>query len=789
MDLYDQIQSAKTRWFSRDLEHQLPLRYTARSYLQDGGVVSLSDESPETDINERTSGEMYAMSMQVPICGHATVVLKDENSGDARIKVCEPMYAHVNVSHIPLGIDSVIEPGLKWITRCKNPTWMSPIDPPNQPMYFSSIPYSTNGPLMAYTNVASIEAANHSGDSNFWRNLYKPTEMIDCHYTLPGLMYDNTVVSMGDFSGSDENPQIELRSPLPHQRGFISSCFTPPSKGAGRVRLLSWSCVPRVRTKRTIELANRILSSVSPRVGTGFGNWVLRWMGFTTMVTKEDVIAMVNTYKTMCEYNMPTLHVFENLDVPVVVISTTPGVLIRPIRMKIKDQKPVMQGPMVDSMCVYHSQTMKYINKKFPRYDVEVDQFASAVSQLFPFYMHGTEPRPSLGIQMSMQGLGSSVVKGDATMVSIGTKEPLIKTELLDMITSRNTSDHRIELAARPVVMAFINHTMNTEDAFCVTKEFAESGAFSWSALIDYPLPNNCGWIEPGMVLDKEEWWRPATKGLVMKIYMNKSGGTTATVQIYRETLDIGDKIGTYFGTKFTNGKLIPYMDMVELMDETTGDVFKPNITISTKNLNRGLGALCREMSYQTALFDTVSDFRSMKKPKNKTVVSYEDQITQSSETKQAYILIDGKKFTFVDEDGHERTLMCNYGIANIMHLRHMPVLKQHYQSTPVRSLTVKKGKNRGGTARLGETEILSILMQGGATTVSEQIETADKSDITKCSVCEAIPLFCDCPRPKPPPTTVSTRYAVVQLNTYATVAMLNDGKGAPMTMRYLTDA
>ncbi|KAK6585659.1 hypothetical protein PZA11_002386 [Diplocarpon coronariae] len=240
---------------------------------------------------------MYAMSMQVPICGHATMVSKIDEDNDPKIKVCEPVYAHVNVSQISIGVDSVIEPGLKWITRTKDKNGLSPVDLPSMPMYLSSIPDSTNGPLMAYTNVASIEAANHSGDSNFWRNLYKPTEMIDCHYTLPGLMYDNSVVSMGDFSGSDENPQIELRSLLPYQRGFISSCFTPPSKGAGRVRLLSWSCIPRVRTRRTIELANRILSSVSPKVGTGFGNWLLRWMGFTTMITREDVSAMVETYK------------------------------------------------------------------------------------------------------------------------------------------------------------------------------------------------------------------------------------------------------------------------------------------------------------------------------------------------------------------------------------------------------------------------------------------------------------------------------------------------------------
>ncbi|KAF2123728.1 hypothetical protein P153DRAFT_391145 [Dothidotthia symphoricarpi CBS 119687] len=96
------------------------------------------------------------------------------------------------------------------------------------------------------------------------------------------------------------------------------------------------------------------------------------------------------------------------------------------------------------------------------------------------------------------------------------------------------------------------------------------------------------------------------------------------------------------------------------------------------------------------------------------------------------------------------------------------------------------KGRNRSGTPRTGETELLSIMMQNLSINVSNAIISSDKVIATKCSVCAAIPYFCDCPMPKPDTTEMAIRHSAIKLNTYATVAMLDDGKGDAMTLRYV---
>jgi len=775
-----------TREFPRELEFLLPLRMSARHYSEDRGVVTIFNESPETDENQRVSGEMYAMTIRPAFQGHAVYVKPDEKSVGF-MQVCEPVYDHLYANKMGEAIKIVTEGSLKWINRYKGVD-TKPVRPPNPYMERSSLGYQNHTPLSVYTNVAVIEAANHSGDSNFWRTLYTPMELIDCHYGHEGLFYDNNILSMGTSTGSDDSPVIEMRNPSPDHRGFIDVVFTPQSKGAGRVRVLASGVSIRVMTSKTIQMACSLLSTIAGQMGTGFGDWVLRCMGFTTMVTHNDVINITKRWATMCEFNMPTVHVFENFKT--IVISINSGVLIRPVRTFVKDREFVRQGPFVDSMAVYHSDTLKYAKVSWPKHDVEIKQFIATSVQCIPFYAFTMEPRSNLGMQMKLQSMNRYPIKGDATIVSLGESEPVIMTDVMDAIMAKSTKENPIIIPGRNVITAFVNRSLNTEDACSVTKEFAEWGAFAWMGYIDYPLPNDReGTITPGMVLEDQHWWKPAMKGLVTRIFTNKSGGTNATVAIYQKALKVGDKLGNYHGVKFTVGEIIPYTQMPELMDEKTGEKFRPNVLIQTKNLTRGIGGLIREMSASVNQFSSVRAFRLGQKPRNKIVYSFEDMLTIKPELPKAFLLHKGNKVVFTEQNGMERTVRCEYGIARLAQLRHLPALKQHYPSSAVRSVTVPRGRYRGGTPRTGETELLSMLMGGQNIHTAENVQASDGSYQTVCSCCRAIPIYCDCSFPKPETTTVSVRYAVTMMNVYGTTAMLNDGKGNAMTLRYHTSA
>lgn len=149
-----------------------------------------------------------------------------------------------------------------------------------------------------------------------------------------------------------------------------------------------------------------------------------------------------------------------------------------------------------------------------------------------------------------------------------------------------------------------------------------------------------------------------------------------------------------------------------------------------------------------------------------------------SDESPEAYITLNGERIGSEDEDGNWRTVKCNYGIAWIMQVRHLPVLKQHYPSEPVelwRSPAGGTGQAHPGCRR---RSLISMLMQNLPRNVSDAVQSSGFSDFTKCSVCCAVPSYCDCPRPKPPTTTATVAHPALKLNEFATKAMLNDGKG-----------
>ncbi|CVL09220.1 uncharacterized protein FMAN_15459 [Fusarium mangiferae] len=120
----------------------------------------------------------------------------------------------------------------------------------------------------------------------------------------------------------------------------------------------------------------------------------------------------------------------------------------------------------------------------------------------------------------------------------------------------------------------------NTENACIVSKEFAESGWLSWSGFIDYPLPRSCGKIEPWDVMYRQEWWKYSIQGLVIKTYVNKMGGVNAYVYVFNKKLEVGGKLATWHGLKFTVSSLMSYSDMPEMENTLTGERFRPNIIV-----------------------------------------------------------------------------------------------------------------------------------------------------------------------------------------------------------------
>jgi hypothetical protein len=197
---------------------------------------------------------------------------------------------------------------------------------------------------------------------------------------------------------------------------------------------------------------------------------------------------------------MPTIRIFESAKV--VVISVSRGVLTRPVRLKIYGAECVEQGHYVDTMCVHHSDTMKYFGVELPRHDENCDQMASSLTMVIPFFRFVMESRIGLGVGMLKQALCTMATKGDATMVSLGNTDPLVMTELVHALVSKPSTESPVVIPGLNTVLAFINMQQNTEDVCVVSKEFSESSSFAWIGTVDYSLPKDCGKISPGDVVD-----------------------------------------------------------------------------------------------------------------------------------------------------------------------------------------------------------------------------------------------------------------------------------------------
>jgi hypothetical protein len=125
--------------------------------------------------------------------------------------------------------------------------------------------------------------------------------------------------------------------------------------------------------------------------------------GYTSTIEHSDVVSIVRTWSEYCEYDMSMIHIFNSAKV--VVISASSGVLTRPVRLQIDTPEFVKEGPYIDTMCVYHSDTIKYLQRELPRHDEECDQMASSSSMMIPFFSFAMEPRIGLGVAMLRQAL------------------------------------------------------------------------------------------------------------------------------------------------------------------------------------------------------------------------------------------------------------------------------------------------------------------------------------------------------------------------------------------------
>lgn len=138
-----------------------------------------------------------------------------------------------------------------------------------------------------------------------------------------------------------------------------------------------------------------------------------------------------------------------------------------------------------------------------------------------------------------------SPISGDTTIVSYGEASVLIKTPLTDMLLAYFQGTNMISMPGTHVVIAFINRYLNIEDGCCVSKEWAESGALTWSLYINYPLPQDDSYVKIGLSTRDRYWWKPSIDDAVVEVKTSKVGAQHAVTNVGSKKLEFGYQSGS----------------------------------------------------------------------------------------------------------------------------------------------------------------------------------------------------------------------------------------------------
>lgn len=182
------------------------------------------------------------------------------------------------------------------------------------------------------------------------------------------LLYENTVLLIGKFVGVSLrlNQRQDVDEDLPQvlRRNIHAALEMVRSRKVAMQKYNGQSS--DIENSRAGQLALRLHRPLNEDRLRLLNNKV---RGITTTIAMRKSIA-VN--KTISEYNIPTVYAFEATKV--IVLSIWSGPLIRLVGQRVVGCKVVNKMPVVEPLCIDHSDTMSFLITIFSRYDVDSDQ-------------------------------------------------------------------------------------------------------------------------------------------------------------------------------------------------------------------------------------------------------------------------------------------------------------------------------------------------------------------------------------------------------------------------------
>ena len=625
------------------------------------------------------------------------------------------------------------------------------------------LPSATLYPLHVFTSIADWETPSHVPREAIWRFLYDGLDTYSRRPGLFGTVHDNSLIDVRPYDmrevGTPRERDIASRRMRDDWGGFIDCAFTTFSLEAGRIRSVVHGCMYRCFTAETYEQAWQLLGEVhkDARVAEQ-KTWLFRFSSKSVRISDACVTSLLSTWRTFDSRNAPSLDVFE--PAKVVLLHAMSGCLLKRV--------PCLSPSgfaWVDSLC-YNTPAMLLLLTGVPRASrANIRDNSRTLFHLFPFFADDEPPRPGLASSICTQAICKPRVELTSTIASTATYLPVVRTPFMQQVIEQLPADRPLSVPGIPLLVVFANMRHNYEDGIVVSKRVNVDGLFPTRSIVYHPVSEGTATMRPGSkITASDTWFRPHCDATVLREGVSKRLSRYVAAEMHSNALQLGDKLATWHGQKFTVTRLVDDSELPLFTCTQTGRRIRPHVVAAASSIhNRGtVGQLYEAWAGMQCVGDVDFD------PRTVQAYSVYDPFDVDALPTSRYSC-------YVSEPGSgKHACVADFGICHFWQLSHVARDKQHYVSEVPRRLSARRGKLKGAGVRFGEMETLSMLSGGLVHCLSYLSDNGDLADVDLCSTCRRLTLHCDCPGEVPPATRARVRNALVKLDILRTNYSVN---------------
>jgi hypothetical protein len=763
-NVYDKTPLGQSTYLST----QYTLRACSRDYRLETGKYIESPNPPELDGCKQV-GKIAPLTSFDTLYGHCF---------EGKTKVFEPCHHDTFMewlSTLTGFIGDTVKKSRLWDLEGVRTISVDEISDPNN-VYPTQFIHAINtqikckwNPIALFNVQAYIESAEKRGKSGFIFKLPSQSTLM----TGPnGGFNNNMTVEMG-FEEPEGTYDMEKRTYTKEMEKFICGLHTSHSEDAGKSRRVANFSRIRVLSKSALWIA---LYSDNNKP-TDYGNWIVYCMGQTFNTDLAGVALLVdNMRRELIKYYQSQFDYPNTYNMPVpptyficysekcLLICISPGVLLRGTPDKM----------MIDS-AMYQYQGVNPISKicKFPEHGYESHKYNySGFTLLYPYLEYDAQPRITFASHQTVQAKAFPWAPATAKVTPCYASNPLVSTKFgRAMLEDQQSNPDAIWdlVPGTDMIVCFMNHPLNFEDAMMVSSRFADLGGFSSLSVCTYRVPINDITPEIGEQLcrKKYNWWKmPCTPYCIC--YGNKKGSkyksiSTSTpgsrivstsrsptgvvlekkidngeyqirVSSFAQALN-GDKLSSAHGQKgvmvLTDPEDLP---LIVLKDGSS----------MTADLYMAVGSI---VSRQTVgqVYEAWAGWRAAKDGLVNMTAEFDEKAIEPCK----YIINPrtGGPIVHKNKDGTLEASKASIGIARFFDQTQMTRERQHltHSSEGKYSLGTKPGRASGGGVAAAEMDFHAMYGTGNLHIAQELYNRGNVVRIGICLKCKHIEPLCDC--------------------------------------------